>query len=549
LIVTTLTWCGETFGQLTVNNTATPTELVEQILVGQGIAVSNVTFNGVLAAGVHDQIGSFNGSASALGLGNGVLLATGRVPVVTGPNTDMSASLPPAVSNSQADPDLLQISSTSLLRDQAILEFDFIPLGDSVSFRFVFGSEEYPEFVCSQWNDVFAFFLSGPGLSGPFSNGAVNLALVPNTAIPIAINTVNAGIPGVLGGGAFVCAASDPNWQNNSVYYVDNTGGSTLQLDAFTVPMVAGARVQCGQVYHLKIAIADAGDSSVDSAVFLEGGSFSSAGGISMAISTPQADGTLTEGCGVATVTISRDDASGDVEVILTTDSGVAGFEDLVVMPTSVVLPAGTLSTVFTFSAQGDGVVEGAEELMITGTVLNACGETSVANVSVTLLDYTPMEVSATVPELACDTEQALLEATVVGGLGGTTFAWSTGDTLSSTLVPGLVNGVYSLQVTDECPRTVSITVDVNAGCELIVPNVFTPNSDGQNDAWVINGILTTRHTVRVYNRWGQVLLETDNYRNDWRGGDAPDGTYYYEVVTPHDGRSYTGSLTILGGR
>lgn len=548
LIVIAYTWSGQAHGQLLVNNTTTPTELVEQILAGQGVAVSNVTFNGVPANAIHDQIGSFNGSSSALGLVAGVVLATGRVQVVTGPNNDMSASLAPAVPNSVADADLLQISSTTLLRDQAILEFDFVPLGDSVSFRFVFGSEEYPEFVCTQWNDVFGFFLSGPGLNGPFSNAGVNLALVPNTVIPIAINTVNAGMPGVLGGGAYICAASDPNWQTNSVYYVDNTGGSTLQLDAFTVPMVAGARVQCGQVYHIRIAIADAGDSSVDSAVFLEGGSFSSAGGISMAIATPQGDGTLTEGCGVATVTITRDNTWSDMEVVLSVD-GASGMEDLIDLPPSVLIPAGTGTSVFTFSAQEDGLADGVEELVITGTALNACGEASVASVSVTLLDYAPMDVNVSVPELACDTELALLEATVVGGLGAPTFMWSTGDPLSSTVVPGLVNGIYTLQVADECPRTVSVTVEVNAGCDLVVPNVFTPNSDGQNDAWVINGILNTGHTLRVYNRWGQVLLETDNYRNDWRGGDAPDGTYYYELITPHDGRTYTGSLTILGGR
>lgn len=549
ILASTFAWSGAVFGQLTVDNTTTPTELVEQILVGQGVAVSNVTFNGVPAGGIHDQIGSFNGSASALDLNAGVVLATGRIPVVTGPNNDMSASLTPAVSNNVADPDLLQISSTMILRDQAILEFDFVPLGDSISFRFIFGSEEYPEFVCSQWNDVFAFFLSGPGFNGPFSNGAENLAIVPNSPIPIAINTVNAGVPGVLGGGAYVCAASDPNWQNNSVYYVDNTGGTTLQLDAFTVPMVAGARVQCGQVYHMKIAIADAGDGSVDSAVFLEGGSFASVGGIAMVLSTPQGDGTLTEGCGMASLTITREDASAEQEVVLSITGGIAELADLTDLPASVVMPAGTASTTIAFAAVEDGLAEGPEQLSITATTTNACGEASTAQVWLTLLDHVPLDVAVVVPNLACDTELAVVEAMVTGGLGGHTFLWSTGDTVAATVVPGLVNGVYTVQVTDECPRTTTATAEVNAGCELVVPNVFTPNNDGQNDTWVIHGITSVGHSLRVYNRWGHVLLETNNYRNEWRGGDAPDGTYFYELVTPHDGRSYTGTLTILGSR
>ena len=546
-----VTFAGLSFpalAQLTVDNTNTPVELVEQILVGQGVSVSNVTFNGILAAGINDQIGSFNGTSSALGLNSGILLGTGRVPFVTGPNTDLSASLPPAISNNIADSDLLQISSTTILRDQAILEFDFVPLGDSISFRFVFASEEYPEFVCSQWNDVFAFFLSGPGLSGPFSNGAVNLALVPNTTVPIAINTVNAGSPGVLGGGAYVCAASDPNWQNNSIYYVDNTGGSTLQLDAFTVPMIAGSSVQCGQTYHLKIAISDAGDSSVDSAVFLEGGSLTSTGGIAMSIVTPQGDGTLTEGCGEAILTLVRDNAATDLEVILNI-TGTAGSTDHSDLPASVLLPAGVLTADLPIAALEDGIPEGAEILTIEATVQNNCEGSAPVNISITLLDHSPLQISVPVPELGCETQWVDLNATVAGGLGDHTFLWSTGDTLPGIIVPGLSNTTYTLTVTDECPRSASISVYVDSGCQLEIPNVFTPNNDGQNDAFVINGIMNIRHTLRIYNRWGQVLLETNNYTNNWRGSDLPDGTYYYEVFTPEDGRYYTGALTLLGGR
>lgn len=102
-----------------------------------------------------------------------------------------------------ADPDLAFIESQQ--RCVAVLEFDFIPTGDSISFRFVFGSEEYPEYVCSQYNDVFGFFLSGPGIDGSFTNNAINLGVLPNSTVPIAINTVNSGAPGV-GGSASGCS-------------------------------------------------------------------------------------------------------------------------------------------------------------------------------------------------------------------------------------------------------------------------------------------------------------------------------------------------------
>lgn len=533
--------------QLTVDNTMTPVQLVEQILVGQGVAISNVVFNGQPAGAVHDQIGRFNGSTSALGLPQGVVLATGRIPVVTGPNNDLSAVMAPSNAFSNpADPDLLQISTTTILRDQAILEFDFVPVGDSISFRFVFGSEEYPEYVCSQWNDVFGFFLSGPGISGPFGNGGVNLALVPGSVVPIAINTVNSGAPGVLGGGAFVCAASDPNWQSNSVHYVDNTGGTTLQLDGFTVPLTAGARVRCGEVYHIKIALADAGDSSVDSAVFLEGGSFSSAGGVSVRVDTPQGDGTLTEGCGQALVVVEREEASAEVTALVWVGGDGISDTDVSGVPPSLLLPPGQISSSFSMQAVSDGSAEGAETMYIVVSTTNACGQSITDTAWVELLDYEPMTLQVEVPTLACDHDEVDLHATVSGGLGGVQLVWGTGEFGPVITVPGMENNTYSVSATDQCPRTVTAMTEVLSGCELEIPNVFTPNGDGVNDTWTIEGITGTRNTVRVFNRWGQVVFEATDYRNTWRAAGLPDGTYFYEVVSAMHPDPLTGVLTIL---
>jgi len=535
------------FAQLTVTNTLSPTQLVEQVLVGQGVSVSNVTLNGVPANSTHDQVGAFNGSNSNLGLATGIVMATGRIPVVTGPNLDMSASLSPSSSFNQADPDLMQISTTIMLRDQAILEFDFVPTGDTVSFRFVFASEEYPEYVCSMWNDVFGFFLSGPGINGTFTNDAINLALVPGSQVPIAINTVNSGLPGVLGQGASTCMASDPNWQSNAQYYVNNGSGTSMQMDGFTVPLVAGARVQCGQSYHIKIALSDAGDASVDSAVFLEGGSFSSTGGLTANITTSTGDGSLTEGCGTATVTIQRDNTSSDLVIELGLEGAGVLASELAGIPPSIVLPAGTASGSFTFSALEDGQTEGGEQLYIVCSTTNACGSPVVDSVAVTLLDHVPIELNVVVPELTCEAETVQLVATASGGLGLLEIQWSNGISGPVTTVPGLQNATYTVSATDACPKTVSQTVQVVSGCELDIPNVITPNQDGANDAWVIDGIEHVRHNLRLFNRWGQVLLDTENYGNNWKGDGASDGTYFYVLFTPHDSRSYTGTLTVLG--
>ena len=250
--------------QLIVDNTTqTPAQLVQNVLLGSGISVSNVTFNGSAsnAAMVRDQVGHFlNGSATNIGLNNGIILSTGKATVAIGPN-DTSGKTSPSIYPMTGDADLGAIASASI-NTKAIIEFDFVPIGQNLSFSFVFGSEEYLEFVNAGFNDVFGFFLSGPGIVGPYTGGATNIALVPATTTPISIDNVNN--------------------VSNSTFYVNNGNGSTptlnptIQFDGFTTVLTANSTVQCGETYHIKIAIANVGDSSLDSAVFLQAGSFSS---------------------------------------------------------------------------------------------------------------------------------------------------------------------------------------------------------------------------------------------------------------------------------
>lgn len=169
--------------QLVVNNTLTPVQLVQDVLLGGGVTVSNIKYNGVLnpAAPVIGS-GSFTSTGTNLGLPAGIILSTGQVQDAAGPATNFASN----TNSTGSDPDLVTISGGGTVNDRAVLEFDFVPTGDTIKFRFVFASEEYPEYVCSSFNDAFGFFLSGPGISGPFQNGAVNLALVPGGSIPIA---------------------------------------------------------------------------------------------------------------------------------------------------------------------------------------------------------------------------------------------------------------------------------------------------------------------------------------------------------------------------
>jgi gliding motility-associated-like protein len=241
--------------------------LVNNVLLGTGIVSSNISWQSDTG-----QIGFFNGVTN-LGIDSGIVMSTGHIDVLdTG-----WASSPFWGSNTVTDPDLLTVAnsvppligqtfSVSSINDVAVLEFDFIPTSDTVSFRYVFGSDEYLTWVNSTYNDVFGFFISGPGITGPyaapaaFPNGSVNIAVVPNStpALPITISSVN----NVL----------------NSTYYIDNqtVGNGTVDVNGFTTVFTAVAEVQCGETYHIRLAIADGSDQALSSYVFLEGGSFSS---------------------------------------------------------------------------------------------------------------------------------------------------------------------------------------------------------------------------------------------------------------------------------
>jgi hypothetical protein len=236
-----------------VDTTLTPAQAVEDIFLSNGIFISNITFNGQPATSLNPSVGIFSSNGSGLGIESGLILSTGTAVGAEGLwNMGNSAnSLTGGISN-DADIALL-VDGASF--DGAILEFDFIATGDSMDFVYVFGSEEYEEFVGSAFNDVFGFFVSGPGISGSFTNGAVNIALIPGTTDPVAINTVNSDL--------------------NAQYFVVNNGQIAAQYDGFTTPLHACiGGLQIGEAYHIKLAIADMADQVLDSGVFLSGNSF-----------------------------------------------------------------------------------------------------------------------------------------------------------------------------------------------------------------------------------------------------------------------------------
>jgi len=224
-------------------NSTTATKLA-QSLVGNGITISNVTFTGSNVAA-----GSFTGGlADGLNIDSGVVLSSGNIANAAGPNEEDGRT----TSNSTAGDSELQALVGTTTYDAAVLEFDFVPVGQYFSFLYVFASEEYNEYVGSQFNDVFAFFLDGE-----------NIALIPLSEEAVSINNVNQG-------------SSSEFYNNNDPGDLGTPTPYNTQFDGFTSILWAQGIVTPGQTYHIKLAIADVGDAILDSAVFIASGSFSS---------------------------------------------------------------------------------------------------------------------------------------------------------------------------------------------------------------------------------------------------------------------------------
>ncbi len=222
---------------ITVTTTGDASTLASEIL-GSGIVLSGApTYTGAAIAS-----GTFTGGfASGIGIDSGIILTSGDASLAPGPNSGGGTTGNNGLSG---DIDLTALVGAPT-HDATVLEFDFMHAGGNLFFNYVFASEEYNEYVGSEFNDVFAFYLDG-----------VNIALIPGTSTPVAINNVNNG--------------SYP-----SLYNDNSPGPFDIEYDGFTDVFTAEALGVGAGVHTIKLAIADTSDHILDSAVFIQSGTFS----------------------------------------------------------------------------------------------------------------------------------------------------------------------------------------------------------------------------------------------------------------------------------
>ncbi len=449
------------YTQLTVTNSPpynTAQYLVDSVLLGAGIIASGHTYNGAA-----QQIGYFNGVNCNVGLNDGIIMCTGGITSAPGPNNVGSATGGSYISGN--DPDITQVIGFPTY-DAAVLQFDFIAPADSVKFNFVFASEEYSEWVNTSYNDGFGFFLSGPGINGPYSNNAINIALIPNSSTEVMIGTCNNGQSwsGPPTGPCTNCAYWNYNGDGSSFPY--NSSATYIQYDAFTDVLTAKAAVQCGQTYHIKLAIADGSDGIYDSGVFLEAGSFQPSGGIQIfsnaSFSQSVNDTAVYEGCGFVCLDFVRTGNLNlaDTAVLNISGSAINGT-DYAQIPDTIFFGIGQDTVTICIDPPNDFMVEGIETVKIE--VIDSSGCSNSSQIELTIDDPDSLVLSTIDDTISCLVDSIQISVSVLSGMSGFTYNWSSGDTVQTIWVSPSNTTQYYVTVTDTCgiSQTDSLTVVV----------------------------------------------------------------------------------------
>jgi gliding motility-associated-like protein len=443
--------------QLTVTTGIPVTTLVQDVLVGQGVTVTNVVYTGAPNAIGRFQTGP---TPTNLGISSGIIMSTGIVNDTWAPIGSPQVNTA-SWDNYYAGHSLLTTLAGYTTYDAAILDFDFVPLADTIKFRYVFGSEEYHEFVNSGFNDVFAFFITGPNpLGGNYTN--FNIAKLPGTATPVSIDNVNNGY-------TFNDCATGPCF--NCAYFVDNCYGTSIVFDAFTVVLTAWAKVTPCQNYHLKLAIADAGDGILDSGVFLEAGSLNTnAVTLNSYVTIPAAGPDAIEGCNNSVIEFALPGPTPSDRIVPFTIGGTAtNGVDYQTIPTSVTIPAGQSMTTLSIIPFMDGIPEGVETVILT-VQTSPCTQDVV---SVNILDYTPLSAAGTGSTTICGGAGPVpIGVNVSNGAPSYSYSWSNGlGSNQSVSVNPTTTTTYTVTVTDACGQTatanVTVTISNNANISI----------------------------------------------------------------------------------
>ncbi|HOY04601.1 MAG TPA: choice-of-anchor L domain-containing protein [Saprospiraceae bacterium] len=464
---------------------------------------------------------AFASDQSDLGLSKGLVLTSGDANLAVGPNDSPSTTF---AFNGTGDADLdylsEQLGNGTPSTDACIVELDVFVATDELSFEYVFGSEEYPEFVGSDFNDIFAFLISGPGIVGDpgLTNAAKNIAVLPGSGTPVQINSVN----------------QLQNWQ----YYRNNFGNQTIQYDGLTSDSLGikksltarSAVIPCN-TYHLKLAVADRQDFSYDSGVFV-----SEIKGATPNLAVQFASGIeyFIEDCSgnQDQLIISLSEPLEEESSFFVTVGGTAtlGVDYNLTIPNLIVFPAGVTELSFPIAPISDALVEGTETITITLSNNFGCGTVVYKTLTIDIKDNVEVNVTGGDTLFVCAGNTLQLQAA-----GAANYFWAPPGAVSNPFIANPTT-TPAMDITLVVTGTIASCVDMDTVLVRIVdPTVEVTALTPVNICLGSSVSLNAANNVNNQGlSWSPVTgLDNPNSPNP--------------VATPTETTTYTAKITIAG--
>lgn len=551
------------------NSNHLPFNLVKEILLdgGECSGISNFQTKDNTSAPFPNPTrswGYFEKGNSNFPFEKGIILTSGFAADAIGPSEQEALSKGDRTWLGDAD---AQALAGVVTYNATAFEFDFIPQGNTISFNYIFASEEYPEWACSQYNDVFGFIISGPGIVNDPGLSGKNIALLPN-GLPVTINNVN-----------------DQECGDNT-YYVSGEF-QDIGYDGRTTVLTAFSDVIPGQTYHIRLLVADSGDERYDSAVFLEAGSFNL--GLNIVDELGIDVGEDKHLCGVEAYTLYLDSSNPNLQIQwFKNEIPIPNANsDQLTVTESAFYSVKAISETCTVE---DGVTLFFDSLEIdAGEDFSLCNGEALINLEYEVFGEMTFEWKFNGEIIPDATEDNLLinqsgsyavtASSSFGCVGADSITLSEGSGLvisniqieadfiivqasggeepyeysidgihwqSDNYFYNLPAGDYTVYVrsADGCIASMLIT-------QFFIPSLFTPNGDGINDSWRIKGLENYPNSnIQIFDRYGRNVYQSYLNSNEiWdgffnNGQKAPTQDYWY-ILKVSSNKTYSGTITV----
>lgn len=537
-------------GQLQVkqsNNTDfTPSDLINKIFLGEGVEITNIQYDGL-----DKSVGYFSNGISALAIDRGIIMSTGECTMATLANSPIIVSRTTSGST-YSDNDLETLIGTKEIYDISRYYITFVPKYDSVEFKYVFASEEYPIYSCNQYNDVFGFFISGPNPAGGVYTNQ-NIALIPNSNQIVSINNIHPDYP-----------PDDCLAKNLEFYNVNPPTSDKFCFNGYLDQFYAKASVIPCTQYTIKLVIADVADQLYDSAVFLEAKSFSS-NGLKVEISTPGIDNSISEGCDPAHIRFYFDqpvkqDYNLELRILNSISTGNIALsgQDYTPLPGSVQILKGQKDFSFSISALEDNIIENTEYIALEyrkdqcnlDTIILAIKDNLLPNLiledTISVCEGLTKNVSAHLPGNVIPTDDKKFSSNQIIEIPSEINS----IVYSEIPVTGIVPLIFDIKMLKEvcidklnsrnlADLDIYLVSPDDTYIELSTDNGFRLNQSGVLDA-MVNTCFTPDATIPV-NYGNPVLGNIDITNPNYTGNFLPEG-----VLSDLNGKSVNGKWKLV---